>query len=102
MTNTNNQQWNQKFNGGATMNQNNQQKEVITLQVAESFVSQILTKEYSVIGLVILMFYFMFGMFGIFGGAIYIAFTHTNRKIGAWQQVRSVYAIKEEQEEWNN
>lgn len=101
MTNTNNQQWNQKFNGGATMNQNNQ-KEVITLQVAESFVSQILTKEYSVIGLVILMFYFMFGMFGIFGGAIYIAFTHTNRKIGAWQQVRSVYTIKEEQEEWNN
>ncbi|QBZ70217.1 hypothetical protein [Enterococcus phage vB_EfaM_Ef2.3] len=101
MTNTNNQQWNQKFNDG-TMNQNNQQKEVITLQVAESFVSQILTKEYSVIGLVTLMFYFMFGMFGIFGGAIYIAFTHTNRKIGAWQQVRSVYTIKEEQEEWNN
>lgn len=101
MTNTNNQQWNQKFNGGSTMNQNNQ-KEVITLQVAESFVSQILTKEYSVLGLIILMFYFMFGMFGIFGGAIYIAFTHTNRKIGAWQQVRSVYTIKEEQEEWNN
>lgn len=93
----NNMNFNQQQGQGQWQGQ--QQKEVILYRQGEELVKQILTKEYSVIGLIVLMFYFMFGIFGIFGGAIYIAFTHNTRKNSAWGQVRGTFIIKEEMEQ---
>lgn len=90
---------NMNFNQQQGQWQGQQQKEVILYRQGEELVKQILTKEYSVIGLIVLMFYFMFGIFGIFGGAIYIAFTHNTRKNSAWGQVRGSFIIKEEMEQ---
>lgn len=93
----NNMNFNQQQGQGQWQGQ--QQKEVILYRQGEELVKQILTKEYSVIGLIVLMFYFMFGIFGIFGGAIFIGFTHNTRKNSAWGQVRGAFIIKEEMEQ---
>ena len=95
----NNMNNNINFNQQQGQWQGQQQKEVILYRQGEELVKQILTKEYSVIGLIVLMFYFMFGIFGIFGGAIFIAFTHNTRKNSAWGQVRGSFIIKEEMEQ---